>query len=540
LRLKALIVFWITLFLFHTVSAQELPVRGDRLKIGCPVTRPLTVNPLLADNEFESDLARLLFGEGLFIINDRGEVDNGLAISVLNAGDETWQIVIRSNISFHDGTAVTSDDVEFSFNLYRKFSGQIARFFNARIISRVIATDNRTVRFSLYAPEPEFRRMISGLPILPRHIYEEWLQAKSPEDMRSIDPVGYGPFLYRYRDAGGSIHLDSFSDYSHGEVFLSGIDYIVFENPARAVDAFLEEQVDMVLVQDKSVLQKIYQITSRRENILMAAREDLKLYFIDLNNQYLPFSDLNMRRALNYAVNRNILVQRILLNKGMSTTTLLTEKSPDYLNPRPDYQYDPLTSLNILNNTGYRKQRDGKLFQGNRELKFEFLFESDDPFQESVMRMLTINFAELGINIFPRPVSRGELERAVSTGDYQAALRFVNYHRSESAEIILKYYLESINHDRGFKNFNDKSVNQLVQFSSKTYSSGELRPILHRIQHLLNINATSIFLFYEDRVFYALSKRFQNIKKTVFQNGEYMVKLKPKNEWFVPADRQKY
>jgi ABC-type oligopeptide transport system substrate-binding subunit len=147
---------------------------------------------------------------------------------------------------------------------------------------------------------------------------------------------------------------------------------------------------------------------------------------------------------------------------------------------------------------------------------------------------------ELGINVQPRPLRPPELEERMIEGNYQAILHSFVYDPQNSEQVPRQFYLEEINRINGFQNFNERRINAVIDRSEKAFRMNELLPNLQRIQYLFNEYAPCIFLFFENRTYFAINDRFENIKVVFLENQEYQTKLTPKYVWYVPKDKQKY
>ena len=540
---KLFIVF-IIIFLFfdRLLIAQTFNQRaeqGDRLKIGNVFLQPVKFNPLIARTEYEQEINRLVFGEGLFSRAVDGHTTHGLASSYKQEHVKVWHIFLRSDIFFHDGSQITSEDVKFSFELYKKFALQSPQIFSTRLISAVEIINQQSLRIILKEPVRDFRETIGQLPILPKKYYQSWRIYNLLTSLPYIRPVGSGYFMLARYLPNSDIYLDVNRNHYKGRAFLNGIDFLFFETHDHLIDSFLQENIDLVAFQERSVWQKIYQITHSRD-LITAERNDHKLYYINLNNRKAPFNEIDIRRALNYAINKNLLVEKILLNNGYAALNVLDINSEFFFEATKKYNYDPIRSLNILTSSGFRRRQNGKLFRGGEELKFDFFFEEGSVFEESITRLISINLRELGINILPRPMKPVEIALRLNEGNYQAALQSFVYDSENPEQTLREFYQFHLNKDNGFKNFSNFSINQLMEHSEKTYTRAKMQSISHRMQHLINQFSPCLFLFFEKRIYFVINNRFENIKKNFYQFDEFIVKISPKNEWYVPKNKQKY
>lgn len=176
---------------FYRQHIELVPKAGGRYIEGV-VGNPQYVNPLYASfNNVDSDLERLVFSR-LFTVNNQGQTVPDLAAGYDMAADQKSYTVYLREATWSDGSAVTADDVIFTFNLiqdpdYRsplrtRFSG-----INAE------KKDDQTVVFTLKEPYGQFTSLLD-FGILPNTLW----QGVSPEMMPlaelNLKPFGSGPY----------------------------------------------------------------------------------------------------------------------------------------------------------------------------------------------------------------------------------------------------------------------------------------------------------------------------------------------------------
>ncbi len=518
--------------------AQENPFDGDRLKLGYVYNKPVKFNPLISNDEYESEINDLVFGDGLFVLGTDGRLKNGIAYTVKDEDERIWTITLQSDIFFHDGSALEARDVKFSYDLYAKFALQAPKLFMAGYIQSVQILNSHAIQFILNYPLENFPRELGQFPILQQEHYANWLDYDNVYKLPDTQPIGIGPFIFR-PSLPSQIRLDAFRKYFRKPPYLNGIDILFYDSYEDLLDAFVQEEIDVIEVDDKSSYRKINQITDAA-SFTWIKRNNLKLYYIILNTNRRPFNELNVRKTINQAINKNLLVERNLPNKSYIAGNLLDANSDYYFGGSGQYKYDPLGSRDILKDMGYSKQKSGKLFRNGRELKFEFYFEKGSPFQESIARLISISVGELGINVIPRPLKASELESRVFEGNYQAVLRSFSYDPENSLQIPRQFYLEELNNVNGFKNFNERILDVVIERTERTYQTNALIPNIRRIQYLYYEYAPCVFLFFEDQAYFAIHNRFLNTKNVIRRNQDIQTRLTPRYEWYVEKTNQKY
>ena len=82
-------------------------------------------------------------------------------------------------------------------------------------------------------------------------------------------------------------------------------------------------------------------------------------------------------------------------------------------------------------------------------------------------------------------------------------------------------------------------MNTAVTQIEKATNNQQVEIIMQQMQVQINHLSPCIYLFYEDRISYAINERFENIKNTIVQKLVHVEKINPKNEWYVPKQKQK-
>ena len=325
----------------------------------------------------------------------------------------------------------------------------------------------------------------------------------------------------------------------NGRANLAGVDYVFFDSYEKLVEAFLRERVDVIQIEDSSTRQKLFQIANSFR-FLPAWRDDLKLYYINLNVTRFPFNEPDIRKAINSSIDKQLIVEKYLKDRGNVASNVLDARSEFYLDVSAEDRYDPSRSIDILYRAGFRMEATGKLFRNERELKFEFYFEEGSLFQESLVRLIAINLGELGINVEPIPLKPAEIKSRLIDGRYQAALQHFVYDPISSASVLREFYQNELNKGDRFRNFNERFINQRIRISDRALPENDMRQISVQIQDRIIKNQPCIFLFIEERSFFAFNRRIKQTRNIVISNNRPIVKIYPFHEWYVNSNERKY
>lgn len=197
----------------------------------------------------------------------------------------TYTFTLREGVTFHNGEAVTADDVVYSIERCADASGGAPLVAAFSAIQSVTAPDPKTVVITVNQPSNEFLTYLT-CAILPRNYTEQ-----------ATAPVGTGPFKFVSRTAQDSIVLEKFAAYWGTPAQLDKVTFKIIENADSLVLSLQSGAIDLCAHLTSTQVAQLtgYNILEGTMNLVQA------LY---LNNAAKPFDDLRVRQALSYAVDK--------------------------------------------------------------------------------------------------------------------------------------------------------------------------------------------------------------------------------------------
>lgn len=291
-------------YTIERIFLVEIPHDGGTLTEGI-LGSPRFVNPLLALSDADRDLVALTYA-GLMGINGEGELIPVLAESYSISEDgRTYTFILKEGAEFSDGTEVTAEDVVFTVEKAQDPDLKSPEFTNwANVLAE--AVDARTVTFTLSRPYAPFLHDTT-LGILPSHIWSNITSEEFPFSTYMTEPVGAGPFKVSDvdRNKNGiikSYSLSSFSNYALGKPHIRNIEL-----------EFFAQKEDLVEALEGGSIQSAYGVP--KENALTAPYARVFGVFFNVNQNPL-FANIEVRKALSIAVNRDYIVEEVLGGYG--------------------------------------------------------------------------------------------------------------------------------------------------------------------------------------------------------------------------------
>ena len=247
----------------------------------------------------------------------------GLAASWEAIAPTVWEFRLRPGVTWHDGRPFTSEDVAFSVARPPLVPNSPASFSPfVRAIQRTEVVDAHTVRFHTALPHPLLPIELGSIAMVAKHAAE----GRTTEDFNSgRAAVGTGPYRLASSIPGDRFELVRNDNWFGQREPWSRVTYRVIANDTARTAALLSGDVDLIDQVPSTDLARL----KRDPRVSIAEIQGLRLIFIAFDHSRTgslpqvsdhegrplpvnPFMDVRVRRALNIAVNRDALVERVM------------------------------------------------------------------------------------------------------------------------------------------------------------------------------------------------------------------------------------
>jgi ABC-type transport system substrate-binding protein len=367
--------------------------RGDDLR---------TQDPQLIAGRMEGEINRCIYDQ-LFDVAPDGSQINWLATEYSSNADGTvWTVKMHDGATFHDGSPVTSADVKFTFDrLLENVEFQHSTAF-VDLLASVDTPDATTVVFNCSKPAPLFNLLL-GEHILSKKSFDEngenfWEQA-----------IGSGPFRHIEYVKGEYWLGEVYENYWKPDlVKVQRLRYRPISEEATRVAALRSGEVDIIA----NVSGELAEELAQDENIAIFRRPSLDhLYLLTQTNRP-PFDKPEARWAVNYALDREALVQNIV-KAGQVVGGHIPEGTVGYDASLAPVPYDPDEARRLLEVAG--------VAPGTRiEVKAHpFWFAKGQEVMEYVAGALQ----EIGFEVDLQFLEPGAYTEARQSGSYDLALQ---------------------------------------------------------------------------------------------------------------------
>jgi len=389
---------------------------------------PQSLNPLLSFyNDADSDVVALVFS-GLTRIGMSGAVEPDLATGWdIDPSGITYTFSLNTGVLWHDGYYFTADDVLFTVNLLQDpdYPGRpdIGALWRSVQASKL---NDYTVQFVLQEPYAPFLDYTT-VGLLPRHRLNNIRAADLPNLDFNRQPVGTGPFrLAEVQTEQGQVTMLTFKRfprYYGPEPYLENIILCFYPTARAAYEAYQDGAVEGVA---RITLDILPQAFANPDLKLHSAEtsEMVMLYFNGLVTDTLPFNDTQVRQALFYALDRQAIVDTVLMGQAIIPQTPLLPGTWAYnTTDVPAYTYNPQQALDILNRAGWRRTTTEEPLRNAQGIPLAFtLMASNDEQDLAVAREIVRQWARVGVSTTVQAVPSLALSGLLESRSYEAAL----------------------------------------------------------------------------------------------------------------------
>ena len=251
---------------------------------------------------------------------------------------------LRDDVTFHDGTPVTADDVVFSIELYKASEYQGSQI---SMLSSVEATDEHTVVCHLDAPYSPFLQGICSPMIASKAYYE------SSEDDFVNNPIGSGPYKFVSRAKGSNIKLEANEDYYRGAPEIKEVTFEVIPDSSTKAIALQTGEVNFAEIDSATKPQ-----LEANPAITIAEVPTSSFSYIAMNTEKEPFNDVKVRQAINYAIDRDNLVAVCYDGEAEVNSNICAKERFGYSDDQFQYTYDPEKAKELLAEAGIETPYD--------------------------------------------------------------------------------------------------------------------------------------------------------------------------------------
>ena len=273
---------------------------------------PISIDPAFA---YDNDTSVIMdnITEALLTHNPDNSLKPNLCSSWEAVDDVTYVYQIRDDINFSNGNAMTMDDVVFS--LQRHMDADLGSYMNLFFenVESIEATGDWELTVKLKTPDPTWKYVLATSAGM---IIEKAYAEEHSEDLGTaeVGVIGTGPFVFESWENGSKVVLTKNENY-WDESATTNIDEIVFSvisDDTTLATAIKSGQIDMSL----NYSDKLIETFKGYDNVEVIENPGMGIHYFAVNTAREPFNDVNVRKAIAYAIDIDSIYENIIGDQG--------------------------------------------------------------------------------------------------------------------------------------------------------------------------------------------------------------------------------
>ncbi|MEE3661717.1 peptide ABC transporter substrate-binding protein [Brenneria sp. g21c3] len=425
---------------------------------------PASLDPIKAVGLPEAQVARDLF-EGLVNQDEHGNIIPGVAQRWQTSDNRTFIFTLRNDARWSNGDPVTAQDFVYSwrrlvapensstFAWFARLAGitNAGQIIDGKLPAEqlgVTAIDDHTLKVQLSRPVPYFVSLTANFSLFPVH--QATIEKYGRDWTKPGNLVGNGAFKLQERVVNEKLVLAPNAYYwDHANTQLTKVTFVPINQESNATKRYLAGDIDITESFPKNQYRKLLKDLPGQ----VYTPEQLGTYYYAFNTQRAPTSDVRVRKALSYTIDRKIIAEKVL---GTG------EKPAYHLTPDVTAGFKPTKSL-LQQYSQAELDAQAKALMAaagygpGKPLKLSLLYNSSESHQKIAVAVASMWKAKLGVEvklanqewqtyIDSRNSGNFDVVRASWVGDYNEASTFLSLLTSQHSGNLSRF--KSADYDR--------------------------------------------------------------------------------------------
>jgi peptide/nickel transport system substrate-binding protein len=454
-------------------TEQTAAAAGGKLRVGI-ISDFGTLDPARSTRLIDEELYNNIY-DPLVKLTPDGKFLPGLATKwTISEDGKTYTFELRKEVKFHDGTDFNAQAVIDNWSWIKDPANASPRSTDLVLVEEMSASDPYTLVIKLKTPFTPFIATITGRTGL---ISSPAARQKFG-DQYEMNPVGTGPF--QFVEWNKNDHLTIRKNPNYWEKEFPKLDEVEFKpivNQSQKLNALISGQVDLV---DSIPFQDIPKV-EKNSSLKMGIATSFGFSRLTLNLQRAPFNNLNNRRAVNYAINRDEINQLIYFGKFVPGFSFFSPAG---------FAYDPGVKLDYSVDTAKEELKKAGNPNG-----FSFTYLSaNDPQSMQLSQLFQSQLAKVGITMKIEALDSTALTQKRNSGDWDAVgggwSGMIDPDQNSYAFVVT-------NAPFNYGKYSNQDVDKLMQAARESSSNEERKKIYSQVSATLLEEVPGVFTGYQ-------------------------------------------
>ncbi len=515
-------------------NVQTALNRSDTLIIG--INAPDGVfNPLYCESQYDRYIADTIF-ENLLCVDESGlPIENMVDSYSISEDGLVYKFTLKEDLKFSDGTPLTTEDVAFTYTIAcdSSYDGPVDLVNGTKIkgakaykegtatsVEGINVIDDRNIEFILEevnaAAIYSFTNKSTG--ILSKAYYGAEYTQGDLDYIKNYhtNPLGSGAYKFVSNKAGQETVLVANENYFKGTANIKNIIYKVTSEETRIQMLKTGEiDMDMVTVNEDNV-----------QTVLDAEFLDLHIFptngygYIGFNVEDEKFSDVKVRQALTYGLNRAEIVEAAFTGGYADVINVPQSKeSWAYAPGKNDYEYNPEKAAELLDEAGWVVGSDGIREKDGEKFTIKFTASTPNPVNEAIIPIAQANYSELGIKFEAEQMDFNAVTEKINSG--KASMFFRAWGLDPDPDLTNLFATNGSQNKLGYSN---EKVDELLLRGLQTTDIDERTEIYHELYNELNEDLPYMFL-YQRKDMWVINSRVKGFENNITAYKDFTASL---------------
>lgn len=404
--------------------------------------------------------------DGLFDVDTDGSLIPDLAESYSVSKDgKTYDFKLKKDVYFHDGKKFGAEDVLYTYDAMAGLTSKEPLSSKFAIIDKIDVIDDLNVRVHLKERQNGF------IYLTLRPIVE-----KDYKD-NGTKPIGTGPYQFVSYTPGEGLKLKKFEDYHKKDhiAHFENLEVIRITDRQTMIMALKNKDLDLadrISAEEADQLKDVCTVNNFPQNLVQV---------MGLNNDFKAFQDKNVRLALNYAIDRDEIIESAAEGKATKLFSSFSPALKEYFDDLGEYYpHDVEKAKALLKEAGYEKG-----------LSFKLTVPSDYKYHMNTAELIQSQLQKVGIEVTIDPIEFSSwLTKVYKDRDYEATVvGFIGY--LDPVQILGRYTSQN---EKNYINFKSKDFDAAIANAEKSSTKEEEIKNIKKSQKILAEEAASVFI----------------------------------------------
>ncbi len=443
---------------------------------------------------------------------------------------------LRDNLRFSDGHPLTAQDVVFTYNLIMNpaIAAPRQKAYLERI-RQVTATGTSEVEFVFAEPYFEAFELAAGFQVMPKHFYETFPAETFNQSVGLL--LGSGPYRLESPTSwkpGTAITLVRNERYWGLQPAFNRLVFKEISSDKGRLAAFRNGEVDVFgatpeqyydMIKDAELLKRVHNF--EYQSPVGGYR------YIAWNQKNPLFADKRVRRALTLLLDRQRMIDQIMLGYGVIATGPFNPQSKQYNPQVKPYPFDVEGARKALAEAGFQDRNGDGVIESPDGKPFEFrlTYPAGSGNYDKMALFAKDAYARAGIVLKPDPLEWAVFTERIEQKNFEA----ISLGWTSGIETDIYQMFHSSQSGPGGDNFisyKSPELDAAIDQARQEMDEARRMPLWQKAHEIIHEDQPYTFLWFGKSLVF-IDNRIDNVLRV-------KLGLNPLTEWFVPADRQKY